>query len=226
MNLFLHTPCTYIARQVFLILSASSSSLLQRKTHSGSSSPSWIRTSAPILPQEVLKWMLTPYCSRMRSKRTILSLRRNCSLIWVSSQCQSASPGSRRSLLVVFPMTISLGLGICSCSKVRVSNMTIHTGLTLRLGIPFLLRVGLAIVSFVRRQLLECTSEEAVLSMLHRPPLIRLPASPENYLSAALNVKLKDDDVRKQRVKLEAQVKRQVQQQAPRSAGSISLPRS
>ncbi|KAH6881258.1 rab-GTPase-TBC domain-containing protein [Coprinopsis sp. MPI-PUGE-AT-0042] len=93
-------------------------------------------------------------------------------------------------------------------------------------GVPFLLRVGLALTSFVRRQLLECTSEEAVLSMLHRPPLTRLPPNTENYLTSALNVKLKDDDIKKQRVKLEAQVKRQTQQQAPRSAGSISLPRT
>jgi hypothetical protein len=96
------------------------------------------------------------------------------------------------------------------------------------IGIPFLLRVGLAIVSFVRRQLLECTSEEAALNLLHRPPPISLPPSPENYLSFILSIKLKDDDVRKQRIKMEAQVKRQAQQQQPRpsnAGGSISLPR-
>ncbi|KAJ2925157.1 hypothetical protein H1R20_g11939, partial [Candolleomyces eurysporus] len=95
-------------------------------------------------------------------------------------------------------------------------------------GIPFLLRVGLAIVSFVRRQLLECTSEEAVLNLLHRPPPVSLPPTPENYVSFILSIKLKDDDVRKQRIKMEAQVKRQTQQQQPRpsnATGSISLPR-
>ncbi|RXW25108.1 hypothetical protein EST38_g748 [Candolleomyces aberdarensis] len=95
-------------------------------------------------------------------------------------------------------------------------------------GIPFLLRVGLAIVSFVRRQLLECTSEEAVLNLLHRPPPISLPPTPENYVSFILSIKLKDDDVRKQRIKMEAQVKKQTQQQQPRpsnATGSISLPR-
>jgi hypothetical protein len=96
-----------------------------------------------------------------------------------------------------------------------------------RLGIPFLFRVGLAIVSFVRRQLLNCTSEETALSLLHRPPPLTLPPSPENYLSFVYSIKLKDDDVKKQRIKMEAQVKRQTQQQ-PRganTAGSISLPR-
>ncbi|TEB09119.1 RabGAP/TBC [Coprinellus micaceus] len=94
-------------------------------------------------------------------------------------------------------------------------------------GIPFLFRVGLAIVSFVRRQLLNCTSEETALSLLHRPPPLTLPPSPENYLSFVYSIKLKDDDVKKQRIKMEAQVKRQTQQQ-PRganTAGSISLPR-
>jgi hypothetical protein len=55
-----------------------------------------------------------------------------------------------------------------------------------------------------------------------------LPPSPENYLSFILSIKLKDDDVRKQRIKMEAQVKRQAQQQQPRpsnAGGSISLPR-
>ncbi|KAJ3520195.1 hypothetical protein NMY22_g12857 [Coprinellus aureogranulatus] len=95
-------------------------------------------------------------------------------------------------------------------------------------GVPFLMRVGLSIISFVRRQLLECRSDEAALSLLHRPPPHVLPPTPENYLSFVYSVKLKDDDVKKQRVKMEAQVKRQTQQQ-PRvngnAAGSISLPR-
>lgn len=96
-----------------------------------------------------------------------------------------------------------------------------------RTGIPFLMRVGLSIISFVRRQLLECRSEEAALPMLHRPPPHVLPPTPENYLSFVYSVKLKDDDLKKQRVKIEAQVKRQTQQ-PPRpgnTAGSISLPR-
>ncbi|TFK18877.1 hypothetical protein FA15DRAFT_760397 [Coprinopsis marcescibilis] len=94
-------------------------------------------------------------------------------------------------------------------------------------GIPFLIRIGLAIVSCVRRALLECTSEEAALALLHRPSFLSLPPTPENFTSFALSIKLKDDDIRKQRIKMEAQVRRQTQQQVqPRSAGSISLPRA
>ncbi|KAF6745151.1 RabGAP TBC [Ephemerocybe angulata] len=97
-------------------------------------------------------------------------------------------------------------------------------------GIPFLIRVGLAIIAFVRRQVLECTSEEAVLAILHHPPASNLPPTPENYLSFVQSIKLKDDDVRKQRIKMEAQVKRQTQQGMARmgagTTGSISLPRA
>ena len=91
------------------------------------------------------------------------------------------------------------------------------------------MRVGLAIVSFVRRQLLECTSEEAALLLLHHPPAFNLPPTTENFLSFVHTIKLKDDDVRKQRIKMEAQVKRQTQQQQQlrptNPGGSISLPR-
>lgn len=54
-----------------------------------------------------------------------------------------------------------------------------------------------------------------------------LPPSPEAFLSLVCSLKFKDDDVRKQRVKMEAQIKRQTQ--APRAvpiAGGISLPRT
>ncbi|KAG5650627.1 hypothetical protein H0H81_011552 [Sphagnurus paluster] len=94
-------------------------------------------------------------------------------------------------------------------------------------GVPFLLRVALALVSCCRRQIAESTSAESALKALHRPSSALLPASPEALVTLALSVKLKDDDIRKQRVKLEAQVKRQTQ--APRTIsgpGAISLPRT
>lgn len=93
-------------------------------------------------------------------------------------------------------------------------------------GVPFLIRIGLALISCLRRQILESTNDEAVLHMLHHISPLALPPSPDNFIASTLSVKLKDDDIRKQRVKMEAQVKRQTQ--APRlpSSGSISLPRS
>lgn len=56
-----------------------------------------------------------------------------------------------------------------------------------------------------------------------------LPADPEELITLALAVKLKDDDVRKQRVKVEAQLRQQTQtshRSAPRLVSSISLPRA
>ena len=95
------------------------------------------------------------------------------------------------------------------------------------LGVPFLLRVALSIVACCRRTILESTSEETVLKMFHHPQPSLLPPSPDAFLSFVTSVKLKDDDVRKQRIKMEAQVKGQTQ--APRAistAGGISLPRT
>ena len=97
----------------------------------------------------------------------------------------------------------------------------------LYIGIPFLLRVALAIVTCCRLAILESTSEEAALGIFRHPPQSLLPASPDAFLSLVCSVKLKDDDVRKQRIKMEAQVKRQTQ--VPRTVsttGSISLPRT
>lgn len=71
------------------------------------------------------------------------------------------------------------------------------------------MRVGLSIIFFVRRQLIQCRSGEAALA-----------------LSFVCSVKLKDDGLNKQRVKMEAQVKGKTQQQ-PRpgnKAVSILLP--
>ncbi|KAF5361144.1 hypothetical protein D9758_009039 [Tetrapyrgos nigripes] len=92
-------------------------------------------------------------------------------------------------------------------------------------GVPFLIRVGLAITYCCRRAILEATSEAAVLQYLKRPSATWLPPSPEAFVTLALSFKVKDDDVRKQRVKMEAQVKRQTQAPPRTSGNAISLPR-
>ena len=99
--------------------------------------------------------------------------------------------------------------------------------LIFRLGVLFLFRVGLAIFSCCRRTLLQSSSPEAVLDSLFRPPTTALPASPDALIELAFTMKLKDDDIRKQRIKMEAQVKRQTQIRPPTATtGKISLPRS
>lgn len=90
-------------------------------------------------------------------------------------------------------------------------------------GVPFLLRVGLALIACTRRLIMESVSEDGILRVLTCPPPNILPPDGDTFIAVVLSVKLKDDDVRKQRIKLKAQVKRQTQ--LPRPSGSISLPR-
>ncbi|KAF9446705.1 RabGAP/TBC [Macrolepiota fuliginosa MF-IS2] len=96
-------------------------------------------------------------------------------------------------------------------------------------GIPLLFRVGFAVLTCCRRQILGATSSDVVLDYLQHPSPGWLPSTPEGFLSLAHSVKMKDDDMRKTRLKMEAQVKRQAQAQTPRHlpiTTSISLPRS
>ncbi|XP_006457379.1 hypothetical protein AGABI2DRAFT_123249 [Agaricus bisporus var. bisporus H97] len=72
------------------------------------------------------------------------------------------------------------------------------------------------------------TSADDVLQYLSHPPAGWLPSTPDGFLSLVHSVKMKDDDIRKTRLKMEAQVKRQVQAQNPRHlpiTTTISLPR-
>lgn len=79
-----------------------------------------------------------------------------------------------------------------------------------------------------RRQILGATSPDIVLQYLQHPSSGWLPSTPDGFLSLAHSVKMKDDDVRKNRLKMEAQVKRQAHAQNPRNlpiTTTISLPR-
>ncbi|KAI0353295.1 RabGAP/TBC [Trametes cingulata] len=95
-------------------------------------------------------------------------------------------------------------------------------------GVTFLFRAGLAIFIGCRRVVLQSTSPEAVLDVLCHPPPTALPLNPEAFIELAFSIKLKDDDVRKQRNKLEAQIKRRTQPRASplASTPTISLPKS
>lgn len=105
-------------------------------------------------------------------------------------------------------------------------------------GMVFLLRVGLAIVTCCHRTLLGIRQEAEALNILIHPPSFLISSTPDLLVELANSFRLKDDDIRKQRVKLEAQVKLQTQSRlsgaARRSSSnanggavaSISLPRS
>jgi hypothetical protein len=75
----------------------------------------------------------------------------------------------------------------------------------------FLLRIGLAIVTCCHRTLLGVHQEAEALSVLIRPPPSLISSSPEVLIELANSFKIKDDDIRKQRVKLEAQIRLRTQ---------------
>ncbi|KAJ7043133.1 rab-GTPase-TBC domain-containing protein [Mycena alexandri] len=90
-------------------------------------------------------------------------------------------------------------------------------------GIPFLFRVGLALFHCCRRQVLEAINQESLFDVLNHPSPNWLPPSPDAFIALAYSVKVKDDDVRKQRIKMEAQVKRQTQTPRTKPAASRTL---
>ncbi|KAI9452123.1 TBC-domain-containing protein [Lactarius psammicola] len=78
-------------------------------------------------------------------------------------------------------------------------------------GVVFLFRIGLALVTCCHRTLRDIRTEADALAILARPPPLLLLSSPSAFIELSSSFRLKDDDIRKQRVKLEAQVKRQTQ---------------
>ncbi|KAI9436505.1 TBC-domain-containing protein [Russula earlei] len=105
-------------------------------------------------------------------------------------------------------------------------------------GVVFLFRIGLAIVTCCHRTLLGVQEESEVLSILTQPPLFLISSSPDLFIELANSFKLKDDDIRKQRRKLKAQVKFQTRGRLSNATwrssnnvngstpASISLPRN
>ncbi|KAF8259418.1 hypothetical protein EI94DRAFT_1813388 [Lactarius quietus] len=78
-------------------------------------------------------------------------------------------------------------------------------------GVVFLFRIGLALVTCCRRAIHDMCSESDALSLLARPPPFLLSSTPSALIELSSTFRIKDDDIRKQRVKLEVQVKRQTQ---------------
>jgi len=101
------------------------------------------------------------------------------------------------------------------------------------LGVTLLIRVGLTLIQCVRHLLLQATSEDVAMEYLLHPPPACLPSMADAFLNQALSMKLKDDDVRKQRIKMESRLKRQTQSRTLSTNGpsgmqiaSISLPKA
>ncbi|KAL5495886.1 hypothetical protein ACEPAI_1350 [Sanghuangporus weigelae] len=98
-------------------------------------------------------------------------------------------------------------------------------------GPPFLFRVALAIFSCCRGVIESLSDRTAVFSYLSRPETMSLlPEDPEEFVNLAMAVKIKDEDIKKQRVKVETELRRRTQSaqrnSAPRLVSSISLPRA
>jgi hypothetical protein len=74
-----------------------------------------------------------------------------------------------------------------------------------------LFRVGITILCLCRRYLSEVPKGPvpSYMAYLLRPPPHVLPADPEQFIAQVLAVKLRDEDIRKSRVKMEAAAKQQ-----------------
>lgn len=144
--------------------------------------------------------------------------------------CHSGSP---RCSSEAFRWTSCTACGIYFCMTVSCppsSEMSPRPTGQPPVGIPYLMRVGLVVINCVRHLLLQASSEETALAHLAHPPPACLPSATELLVLAA-NVKLKDDDVRKQRIKMEQQLKRTTQARPPNGVSivqtaTISLPRT
>ena len=85
----------------------------------------------------------------------------------------------------------------------------------------------MALLTCTRRTLLDTKGADACLALLRRPPpALIADRTPDALVELALAAKLKDDDVRKQRIKMEAAVKLQTQhtRKPQGSSPAISLP--
>lgn len=78
-------------------------------------------------------------------------------------------------------------------------------------GPIYLFRIALTLLTLLKRPLMNMPPPEVpnVLDLLQKPPVAALPPDPDGLLAHTFNVKFRDDDVRKQRSKLEAQLKQQ-----------------
>ncbi|CAE6473505.1 unnamed protein product [Rhizoctonia solani] len=78
-------------------------------------------------------------------------------------------------------------------------------------GAPFLFRVGLILLGYLRKQILALNpkSSPGALDCLLSIPSQVLPADPDQLIASAYAVRFKDDDMRKMRPKIESQLRKE-----------------
>jgi hypothetical protein len=86
--------------------------------------------------------------------------------------------------------------------------------ITVNLPFPgpiYLFRIALALLTLFKRFLMNPPAPEVpnVLDLLQKPPVAALLPDPDDLLAHTLHVKVRDEDIRKQRSKLETQLKQQ-----------------
>jgi hypothetical protein len=90
-------------------------------------------------------------------------------------------------------------------------------------GPVFLIRVGLALATCARSQLLQCTDARRALALLSRPPADGLPADADAFIALAMGIRMRDEDVLKQRAKMEARLRATARPATSRLSGLGSL---
>lgn len=87
----------------------------------------------------------------------------------------------------------------------------------------FLFRIGLAIAICCRQPLLKTKDQVSALTLLSELPSECLPESADAFISLAFSMKVKEDDIVKQRGKMETQLKKQTQQARPSRSRALSV---
>jgi hypothetical protein len=125
----------------------------------------------------------------------------------------SIVPGYYRDSLELFRMNTAVVFGMYSYLKVSVAAAWLQLLLSIlgTSGAPFLFRIALVLLNCLRKQIMALTpksSPGALAILLSISPQL-LPTDPDQLISSAYSAKFKDDDMRKMRPKIEAQLRKE-----------------
>lgn len=120
--------------------------------------------------------------------------------------------GSPAYLLECFLPIIYTVSGMCYSTKVKFMSTLSGQELTLHVGPIYLFRVALALIMLCKRPIMTINLAQAgrgaIIELLGRPPMSVIPQDPEAFIAHTFTVKVRDEDIRKQRSKREAQWKK------------------